>query len=144
MAWLSGHIATLQAVGGLWVGLGVVSLLFTIVALPLMVLRLPSDYFLRHKRIPVSRSSLHPVLAVLASTFKNVLGVVLIVFGLVMIFVPGQGLLTILIGLLLTNFPGKYQLERKLVERPAVLRTLNRIRRRAGREPLLSPEGEVQ
>ncbi len=56
-----------------------------------------------------------------------------------MLVTPGQGLLTLLIGLLLLNFPGKYRLERWLVRRPGVLRTLNWVRRRRGQEHFESP-----
>jgi hypothetical protein len=70
---------------------------------------------------------------------KNLLGAVLIVAGLLMLVVPGQGLLTIAVGLALTDFPGKFRLERWIVKRPSVWRTINWLRRRAGREPLERP-----
>jgi hypothetical protein len=56
-----------------------------------------------------------------------------------MLLLPGQGLLTILMGLALTNFPGKYDLERRIVSRPAVSTALNRIRRAGSRPPLEMP-----
>jgi len=139
LSWLPGNISTLQKFGGLWLTVGLTSLLLTLVALPLIVIRLPADYFTRDKRVTVASSSAHPAVVLLVNTAKNIIGVVLIIFGAIMLFVPGQGLLTMLIGLMLTNFPGKYHFEQKLVQRPAVLRTLNRVRRRAGREPLMSP-----
>jgi hypothetical protein len=52
-----------------------------------------------------------------------------------MLFTPGQGILTILAGLLLMNFPGKYRLERWLVQRPGVLSSLNWLRTRRGKAP---------
>ena len=52
--------------------------------------------------------------------------------GLAMLVLPGQGIWSILIGLSLINFPGKYQVERALVSRPTVHRSLNWVRRRAG------------
>ena len=67
---------------------------------------------------------------------KNVLGAVLMIAGVAMLVLPGQGLLTMVLGFLLIDFPGKYRLERWLVARPMVHRPLNWIRRRAGREPL--------
>jgi len=57
--------------------------------------------------------------------------------GIVMLVLPGQGILTIVIGLMLSNFPGKYRLERWLVMRPRVLRTINWLRQRSKRNPLL-------
>jgi len=53
-----------------------------------------------------------------------------------MLVLPGQGLLTILLGVTLVNFPGKYALERRIVSRPSVANTLNRIREAVGRNPL--------
>ena len=59
--------------------------------------------------------------------------------GIAMLVLPGQGLLTILIGLTLLNFPGKYTAERRLAGRPRIARTLNRIRAAARRPPLAIP-----
>jgi hypothetical protein len=63
---------------------------------------------------------------------KNLLGATLLVAGLVMLVMPGQGILAILIGLSLLDFPGKRELERRLVARPRVIRFLNLVRRQAG------------
>ena len=139
MSWLTDNIGTLQKLGGLWLAVGVFSLLLTIIALPVIVIRLPADYFVRHKRLTVAEVSAHPAIVMLVSALKNLIGFSLILFGAVMLFIPGQGVLTMLIGLMLANFPGKYHLEQKLVRRRTVLRTLNRIRERAGQEPLLAP-----
>lgn len=142
MSWLSENADLLQRFGAIWFAVGLVSLVLTLIALPLIVVRLPADYFVRHKRLPVGRSSRHPLLVWTASAVKNLFGILLVLFGIVMIFVPGQGTLTILIGLMLTNFPGKYRLEQKIVSREPVLRTLNRVRDRAGQPPLAAPEPE--
>jgi len=53
-----------------------------------------------------------------------------------MLVLPGQGLLTIVTGLLLINYPGKYKLEQKLVAIPSVFRALNWIRVKANKPPL--------
>jgi hypothetical protein len=64
--------------------------------------------------------------------------VVLLVLGAIMALpgVPGQGFLTMLIGLTLIDFPGKVDVERRLVRRPFVLRQLNALRARFKRAPL--------
>ncbi len=72
---------------------------------------------------------------------KNALGVLLVLLGVVLSLpgVPGQGLLTILIGLILLDLPGKQRFERRLMTRPAVFTAVNTVRARFGREPLLPP-----
>ncbi len=70
---------------------------------------------------------------------KNLAGIVTILAGIVMLFTPGQGLLTIVLGILLVDFPGKHRLRRWLVTRPGVWRSINSLRKRAGREPFKSP-----
>jgi len=53
-----------------------------------------------------------------------------------MFFAPGQGILTLLLGISLMDVPGKQKLERKIVERPAVLKAINKLRARANKPPL--------
>ena len=77
-----------------------------------------------------------PAIRVGLLVVKNTTGGVLIVAGLAMLLLPGQGLLTLAAGLLLLDFPGKYGVERRLVSRGPVRASLNWIRRRRGREPL--------
>jgi len=61
---------------------------------------------------------------------------VLLAAGIAMLVLPGQGILTMLIGISLVDFPGKRQLERKLIGQPAVLNTINKVREKFGRPPL--------
>jgi hypothetical protein len=68
---------------------------------------------------------------------KNILGYVFIILGIAMLVLPGQGILTIVIGIMFINFPGKYRLERWAVTRPPVLKAINMLRRRAGHAPLI-------
>lgn len=106
-----------------------------------LVVRLPRDYFTARRR-PRGVWTLSPSLRPVVLVVKNLLGAVLALAGLVMLFVPGQGLLTIAAGLMLLDFPGKYRLERWLVTRPRVWRAINWLRCRAGRVPLDHPEEE--
>jgi hypothetical protein len=66
---------------------------------------------------------------------KNLLGLALIGLGVLLSLplMPGQGLLTIVIGLMLVDMPGKHRLARRIIRRPGVLKTLNRIRAWFGR-----------
>jgi UPF0716 family protein affecting phage T7 exclusion len=121
-------------------GLSLVAVVSTLIGVPWVVSRLPEDYFNRERRAAWHRTSREPVAAFILGLAKNALGAVLVVLGTIMLVTPGQGLLTLLIGLLLLNFPGKYRLERWLVGRRGVLRALNWMRERHGRQPLEAPE----
>ena len=70
---------------------------------------------------------------------KNVLGVVLLLAGILMMVLPGQGIITILVALSLLDFPGRRQLETRLVRQPKVRQAINWIRARAGRPPIQPP-----
>lgn len=127
-----------DAVG--WVALALVlSWVLTLLAVPVLIARLPVDYFSRDRRHTMYSDSRHPLVGFLLAAVKNVLGLVLIVLGVVMLLTPGQGILTIVIGVLLVNFPGKFAMERWVVLRPGVLRMLNGFRQKVGRPPLDPP-----
>ena len=120
----------------LWAsGLSLLALIATIVGVPWVVTRLPKDYFVRSERVVWRASFDAPLLSLITSMLKNLLGLLLVVLGLIMLVTPGQGIVTLLVGLLLMNFPGKYHLERWLVLRPGVLKGLNWLRRRQGQLP---------
>jgi len=72
-----------------------------------------------------------------ARIVRTVIGVVLVAFGVLLSVpgIPGQGILTILAGLTLIEFPGRHRLIRALLGRPAVLHTVNRLRIRFKRKP---------
>jgi len=116
-------------------GLSVVTVVLMFLGLPWVVGRLPVDYFSREHRTPWRLSGREPLLAIVLGVLKNILGLFLVVVGIVLLFTPGQGILTLLLGLALMNFPGKYQLERWLVQRPGVLSSLNWMRQRGGNPP---------
>jgi len=131
-------IGSLQR-GGLWwgVALSLAAAVVSFAAVVAIVVSWPADRFKgEHDTRPIVRRPL--VLHVLALVAKNVAGVLLVALGLAMALpgVPGQGLLTALIGLSLVSFPGKRRLERRLIRRPLVLRNVNRLRHRFHRPPL--------
>jgi len=104
----------------------------------LMLVRIPATYFhSSHDRaLWVDR---HRALRWSGMLLKNLIGVVLVILGIIMSLpgVPGQGILTILLGLMLLDVPGKRRLEQKLVKRPKVLQTINQLRGKFGRPPLV-------
>jgi hypothetical protein len=122
-----------------WVVLGVVSgVLFvgTLIAIPILIVRLPDDYFIQNHRQTWLQNR-HPVLRVSVYVIKNLLGYVFLLAGIAMLMLPGQGILTMVIGVSLIDFPGKQKLQRQLIGQAAVLRTINRIRRKFDRKPLV-------
>ena len=54
-------------------------------------------------------------------------------------FLPGQGILTLLVALMLLDFPGKRRLELWLVRRRGLVRGIDWIRERGGRDALRLP-----
>jgi len=133
---LLGALSKLLAKGGLWLGLGISAVLAigSIALVAFVVIHWPPDHFKPH--LPGSRAEVRRHL--LAAIGKNIGGGLLILLGLVMALpgIPGQGLLTMIVGLTMIDFPGKQRLERRLIGRPHVLRAINRLRARFERAPL--------
>ena len=122
--------------------LSIVGFVGSVIAIPWILIRLPQDYFCEsHPRTWLKDR--HPVLRLIALALKNFVGWILLLGGIAMLVLPGQGLLTILIGVSLMDFPGKRAIERKLVSRPLVLQAINRIRERFDRPPLVIEEHAV-
>ncbi len=116
----------------------IITFVATLIVVPMLVVRIPSDYFSHRERSKTSSySDQHPVVQGILLIGKNVFGYVFIMVGIVMLFIPGQGILTIVVGLTLLNFPGKYRLGRWLVTRRPVLRSINWLRQRSKRNPLI-------
>ena len=124
--------------GAAWgIGLSVFTFVGSIGATAWILVKLPADYFSRtHPHDFFSGRA--PAVRIVGAIIKNLLGAILFVLGVVMSLpgVPGQGILTILLGLMLLDVPGIRRLERKLVRRPKVFRTINRIRARYHKPPL--------
>ena len=108
--------------------LSIVMCLFAILVLPFLICRIPEDYFLHG---PV-KSPCHPSPLVRGGYWliKNIAGYFLVLAGFIMLFVPGQGLLTLFLGIILIDFPGKRALERRVIRVQSVRNTLNWIRKK--------------
>lgn len=121
------------------IALTVLSLVFfvgTLIAIPIILVRLPADYF--DIRIPRPwMKNHHPVLRVMGHIVKNVVGAVFLLAGFLMLFLPGQGLLTMLIGLSMLDFPGKRNVEAKIIGQPTILSTVNAMRKKFDKPPLI-------
>ena len=112
----------------------------TLIAIPFILVGLPADYF--DVRVPrLWMQDHHPVLRVVGHIVKNVVGAVFLFAGFLMLFLPGQGVLTMLIGISMLDFPGKRNIEAKLISQPTVLSVINHMRKKRGKPPLvLAPE----
>jgi hypothetical protein len=102
-----------------------------------LVVKLPEDYFV-HAPVRPPATGARRLGRVLVRVARNVLGIVALVIGFIMALplVPGPGLLVLVVGLGLVDFPGKRAIERRLLREPRVLRSVNRMRGRFGRPPL--------
>lgn len=120
----------------LLVGMGVASavmFLFSLLALPWFLGKIPADYFVR-QRVPHTWG----VLLQPRAFVRNVLGLPIVLAGIAMLVLPGQGILTIMVGLGVMQFPGKFEAERWVVRQRGVLQAINWMRGKSGHPPLES------
>lgn len=109
------------------IAFSVVAVAASIVLVPRFLAKLPPNYLQQGEE---------PQHSLPLRIARNVLGVVLVALGVAMLLLPGQGLLTLLVGLLLVDFPGKHELVRRLMSRPKVLSLVNKLRSHRGAGPL--------
>jgi ABC-type phosphate transport system permease subunit len=102
-----------------------------------ILIRIPANHFGKKHKVEFW-SGPHPAFRAAGIIGKNILGLMLVALGIVLSLpgVPGQGLLTILLGIMLLDFPGKRRLEQKLLSRQEVVKSINSLRARFGRSPL--------
>ncbi|WP_020558083.1 PGPGW domain-containing protein [Thiofilum flexile] len=123
----------LESYQGILVGIGIGSLglfIISLLLLPWLIRRIPADYFKRPE--PEGWA----LLVRPQTMLRNLIGVLIIIAGFIMLVLPGQGILTILIGIAIMQFPGKRAVERWLIMRPGVLKAMNWIRTQANIQPL--------
>jgi hypothetical protein len=122
----------------------VVTFVGSIGVVSFLLVKLPPTYFQEsHPRdFWVER---HRAVRLAGIVAKNLAGVLLVLLGIVMSLpgVPGQGVLTILLGVMLLDFPGKRRLEYKLISQPRVFNNVNRLRARFDKPPLVLDEKTV-
>jgi hypothetical protein len=139
MEWLSDIWASLTA-GRIALGvvLFLLSLGFSFGAIAIVMVKIPANYFSTHYVQDFLPGSPWIVRwgAVVA---KNIFGIFLIGLGIILSLpgVPGQGILTILLGLIMLDIPGKRPLEAWIIKRPSVLSAVNNFRARYNKPPLV-------
>lgn len=135
LSWIEGRQAFL-----FWLaGLSGLLCLGSILMLPFLAALIPQDYFSEPQRHRTTLRRMHPLIYLALRLLKNLLGWLLVVAGIIMLVLPGQGLLTILMGLVLSDFPGKFALERRLAGNARIMATINWLRQHRGRPPLDAP-----
>ena len=119
-----------------WLGI-VSSVIFLVSLLSIgrLVSLIPSDYFINRKESKFKLN--YPVAWLVSAVIKNIFGYILIFGGILMLILPGQGLITIFVGLLLSNYPGKYSIEKRIIATPKILKSINWLRKRSNEPPLI-------
>lgn len=137
MEWLSGFWMELTwgrilAASGLFVA----SFFLSILIVAIVIVKLPANYFSSHYQQDFLPNSSW-VTRWGVTIIKNLVGFALLIAGIIMLIGPGQGILTILIGLMMMDIPGKRPLEARIIKRPAVLSAVNNLRARYSKPPLI-------
>ncbi|MEJ7848900.1 MAG: hypothetical protein WKF92_12525 [Pyrinomonadaceae bacterium] len=117
-------------------GLLVVSFLASTALVAFVMVKIPENYFSSHYQQDfLPNSSWFTRWGVVV--VKNVVGIIIVLAGIVMLIGPGPGILTILIGSIMIDIPGKRPLEARLLKQPTVLSAANNLRARYGKPPLI-------
>jgi hypothetical protein len=127
------------AQAGWWFGLSVALFLGSLIAMPIIIARMRPDYFVRRKPTAEAWTGRHPAIRIGFLVIKNLLGLILLLAGFAMLVLPGQGIITMIVGISLLNFPGKRKLELRIFSQRRVLRAVNWIRAKAKQPPLIMP-----
>ncbi|RKU31416.1 hypothetical protein C6497_02670 [Candidatus Poribacteria bacterium] len=119
--------------------ISVSSILLSIIGCIALITFLPSDYFTESKH---GKHINNLFLRIVVSITKNLIGVILVIMGILLSVpgIPGQGLLTIFAGIILSDFPGKKRFARKIIKIKAVNSSANQIRNTFNRSPLILDE----
>lgn len=110
----------------------------TIIAIPIILSRLPTNYF-QHDLEHIWMEDYHPLFRNVGLVLKNTMGFIFLLAGIAMLLLPGQGILTMVIGISLLDFPGKRKLEHKLLTQPMVFQAMNAIRDKCSKPPFDPP-----
>jgi hypothetical protein len=103
----------------------------------LILVKIPADHFSKSRKTKFWAGP-RPWLHAAKVVGKNIGGILLVALGVVLSLpgVPGQGLLTVLLGIMLLDFPGRHRLEQKLLSKPSILNSINKLRARFDKKPL--------
>ncbi|HQX56803.1 MAG TPA: hypothetical protein PLP07_12815 [Pyrinomonadaceae bacterium] len=136
--WFNGFWASIT-LGNVLLGVSLflVSLTLSFAAIGIVMVKIPPRYFAAHYERDFLPGS--PWLVRWGAVIlKNIFGVFLILLGIVLSLpgIPGQGILTILLGLIMLDIPGKRPIEARIIQRPTVLAAINKLRAKYNKPPL--------
>jgi hypothetical protein len=135
--WLVNYWETLTWSKTLWTLFFIlISIVISYGAIVFGMIKIPADYFTEGYAREIKSDS-HFTVRWIGLIVKNLLGFLLIITGIIMIFTPGPGVPTILLGLIMMDIPGKRPLEARLIKRPMVLSAVNDLRAKYGKPPLV-------
>jgi hypothetical protein len=118
--------------------ISLITFVVSLVVIPLIISKLSINCFIDVSRKKDREKLSGAALGLLL--FRNIGGMFFLTAGFAMLFLPGQGLLTILMGLLLLSFPGKRTMINYLIGNPSVQHSLDWIRKKSGQPPFAWPE----
>ena len=132
LGWIQTHYELMS-----WLaGISVVTFVVTLLAVPILVIHIPEKYFLHEQRAPRHNPKPAGAFRLVCRILRNIAGGYFVLIGIIMLLTPGQGLLSILVGIMLMDLPGKYKVERAIIRKEKVLSTINWLRAKAHRPPL--------
>lgn len=135
--WIVGYWQSLTWSQIIWTTVfSVVTIIIIYGGIIIGLIKIPADYFSSSYAKEI-KSDKHFSIRWAALIIKNTIGFILIIAGIIMIFTPGPGVPTILLGLIMMDIPGKRPLEAKLIQRPTVLSAVNNLRAKYGKSPLI-------
>ena len=117
-------------------GLSTIFFLLSLMGLSWLISIIPHNYFVDKKRVSLIKMK-NPLMWLLIIIIKNSIGLILILCGILMLILPGQGVLTIITGLIFLDYPGKFKFERLLVRNKLILNSMNWIRRKLNKPDLI-------
>jgi hypothetical protein len=125
--------------------LSVIASVGGVVVIGVVLVKLPASYF-GDATVHQPSSKTHPLARWTAVFLKNLLGAALVVLGLVMSVpgIPGPGIITILLGLMLLDFADKRRWASWVISRPPILRMANGLRRKYGQPPFAMPPAPIR
>ena len=112
-------------------------LIISALSIGYFIKQIPYDYFLNDKRGISEYKDKNPIFWIVTLALKNIVGYCLIMGGILMLVLPGQGLLTILVGLMLSDYPGKFKLEKRIIKTNLILKTINWYRKKSSIPPII-------